>query len=275
MREANDPYLKIASLANRHLVAEIFRRASVEELTPILIKGFAVGRFFPPTQPRIQTDVDLVVAENEYRRARFWLSKEKFHAYPIDLHEGFGDRDPSAWNVLFDRSQILDVDGVGVRVLADEDNLRLTAAHWLIDGGVYEEKLKDIYYLVKNRKPDFDWDLCLSAAGAVRRTWVLTAVATARDYLELNVTDLSKEIRDFQLPKWYKPAIEREWRLGPYLRIPAKNALRRPKLLFEQIRRRFPPNPIAATCDTESPFDDVPRWPLQLKSLRKRISNKL
>ena len=239
----------------------------------VLIKGWSVGRFYPPGE-RLSTDIDIVVDASAYSKVMNWLRDQGHRGLGIDLHNGFGDRDPLPFADLFARSQLVELDGVAIRVLSDEDNLRLTAAHWLIDGGVYEEKLKDIYYLVKNRKADFDWELSLNAAGPVRRTWVLTAIATARDYLELDVSDLPEEIRNYRLPRWYKSVLEKEWKLGPYPRIPIKIAYKRPKILLEQIRRRFPPNAIAATCDTESPFDESPRWPLQLKSLRKRVLNK-
>jgi hypothetical protein len=264
-------YELIASAAYLNRLLDACSRIAELDAPFVLIKGWAVGRFYPEARPRLSTDFDFVVSETRCEDVRQWALSYSFSAFGLDIHCGFGDRDPLPFDELFARSKVIELGHVGIRVLADEDNLRLTAAHWLIDGGIYKDKLWDIYYLVKNRKAEFDWDLCLNAAGPVRRTWVLTAIATARDYLDLDVSDLPTEIREFELPRWYKAALRKEWRHGPYLRMPIKIAYRSPKHLFEQFRRRFPPNAIAATCDTESPFDDSPRWPLQLKSLRKRL----
>jgi hypothetical protein len=178
--------------------------------------------------------------------------------------------DTLSFNELFSRSYEVELEGVPIRVLADEDNLRITAVHWLTDGGVNKEKLWDIFYLVKNRKNDFDWVRCLESNGPIRKTWVLAAIATARDHLELDVTDLPGEAREFKLPKWYRHTLEKEWRLGPYTRRILSTVIMRPGLLFEQLRRKLPPNRIAATIDTETFIDDSSRLPAQMRSLTKK-----
>ena len=242
-----------------------------EGIQAILIKGWSNARFCPNSYERSFSVVDIVVEQSLCAVSKKIANQFKETVLGIDLHCGFGDRDLLSWDELYSNSQLLDLEGVPIRVLGDEDNLRLTSAHWLIDGAVYRDHLWDIYHQVNNRKPDFDWDRCLNAAGPARRTWVLAAIATARDYLDLDVSDLPDQVKEFELPKWYVTALEHEWTLGPYLRIPISHCLGQPKVLIGQARRRFPPNPIAATTDTESSIDESPRFKYQTKSFLKKL----
>ena len=198
------------------------------------------------------------------------LTKNSYQVH-VDLHKGFRDRDTLSWQDLFEHSYTVELNSVPIRVLCDEDNLRITAAHWLIDGGVYESRLWDIYYLVQNRRPDFDWKRCLEAGGPVRRTWVLAAISTAREYLDLDVSGLPDSVRNFELPSWYKKTLETEWKRGGYLRIPFSACIGNPTLFVQQFRRRFPPNKIAATTDSEGPIDESRRIKYQIRSVLKKI----
>lgn len=253
-------------------LCEIARRLYIEGIAAINIKGWAVGRFYPENVIRRSTDFDFIVnpVESKYVES-FVRTSSGLSNYQIDLHFGLRHLDRIDWNTAFSRSQLADLNGTPIRVLADEDNLRVTATHWLIDGGVYEDRLNDIYFLVKNRKDEFDWDLCLESAGPVRKGWVIAAIAAARDYKGLDVSDLPETIRAYELPDWFSDTLEKEWSRGPYLRMPIWNCLGKPKLLVEQIRRRFPPNKIAATVDVEGNIESGGRLPYQLKSLSKKI----
>jgi len=238
---------------------------------PIAIKGWAVSRFYPKGMIRSYSDIDLAIPPDQFQIVKEGGALTKGLAVSVDLHEGFRDRDALSWQELFAHSYTVPLNGVPIRLLSDEDNLRLTAAHWLIDGGVYESRLWDIYYLVENRKQNFDWERCLDAAGPVRRSWVHAAIATARDYLNLDVSKLPDSVKEYKLPYWYTNTLEKEWARGSYLRVPIWLCLNRPKVLIEQARRRFPPNPIAATTDTEGPIDDSPRFTYQVKSFWKKL----
>ena len=252
-----------------HYVAAL-KQNGIESLA---IKGWSVARLYPAPSRRAYSDIDIAVSPDSYDQALSVITEAARGSISVDLHMGLRDRDHCEWSELYSRSIEIPLQGVPVRILSDEDNLRVTATHWLIDGGVYKDKLWDIFYLVKNRGPEFDWDLCLNANGPIRRTWVLSAIATARDFLGLDVSDLPSDIKEFKLPKWYVRTLSREWERGPYLRVPLRLCIKRPGLLFEQIRRRFPPSPIAATTDTEGPIDGTPRWPYQIKSILKKLRN--
>lgn len=255
--------------AVRHFeVLEFFRQHSFE---PIVIKGWSVARWYDDPTQRTFTDIDLALSPHELDTARHALEEWSNPGVAVDLHPGLRDLDRLPWEAIFSRSQLVDLNGTAIRVLADEDNIRVTAAHWLMDGGVNREKLLDIYYLVKNRRNDLDWPMVLEAGTPERRSWVIAAIATARDYAQLDVSGLPEEIRTFQLPEWYKKTLEREWRLGPYPRLYLYLAIKNPKTLFAQLRRRFPPNPIAAVVDAEGRMDARSPLNYQFRSFFKKI----
>src|SRR5690606_32199325 len=79
------------------------------------------------------------------------------------------------------------------------------------------------------------------------------------------------DVQNFKLPAWYKKTLEKEWERGPYVRRVMSSVITRPRLLLEQLHRRFPPNPIAATIDTETPIDNSSRIPAQIKSLMNKV----
>jgi hypothetical protein len=238
----------------------------------ILLKGWSIARFYKIGHFRPSTDIDLLIAPGHSTDIVETIRGKLSYRTSIDVHFGPRHLDKLTFQELFDRSYSVQLNGVQARVLADEDNLRITAVHWLTDGGINKERLWDVYYLVKNRKADFDWVRCLESNGSIRKTWVLAAIATARDHLDLDMSGLPVEAREFELPSWYRQTLAKEWSLGIYARHRLSNVLARPKLLLEQLRRKFPPNRIAATIDSETAIDHSSRVPAQLKSLVKKAS---
>ncbi|MDI1241981.1 MAG: hypothetical protein PSX80_08695 [bacterium] len=261
-------WLKLAQVANDQMVAATFRRTS--DLALILIKGWSISRFYDSGHIRVSNDVDLIFCPRDEATVSEVIANLDLPV-AIDAHFGPRHLDILPFENLFERSYTVQLNGVPIRVLADEDNLRITAVHWLTDGGVNREKLWDIYYLVKNRKEGFDWERCLESNGPIRKTWVMAAIATARDHLDLDVSGLPEEVREFKLPRWYEQTLEKEWRLGIYPRRILSTVVFRPKLLIEQLRRKLPPNRIAATIDTETLIDDSSRIPAQVESLTKKV----
>jgi hypothetical protein len=263
-------WIQLSRLVNRNRTALSFERLLAAGFDPILLKGWSVERFFDGERSRISTDIDLLFREEAAEHLSEFLPTLNMIA-AIDQHYCPLHLDKLTFPELYAKSYRVELDGVPIRVLADEDNLRITAVHWLTDGGVNKEKLWDIYYLVKNRKEGFDWDRCLESNGPIRKTWVMAAIATARDHLDLDVSGLPDEVREFKLPRWYEQTLEKEWWRGVYPRRILSTVIFRPKLLIEQLRRKLPPNKIAATIDTETPIDDSSRIPAQVKSLTKKV----
>ena len=273
IQNSDEKWLILDKAVKEAVIVKLFTALRSEEIEPILIKGWAAARFYPDPFKRYIGDVDVSVQLDRFSDAWRELVDSGLSGENIDLHRGFRDLDTVTWEKLFERSYLVDLNGIGIRVLGDEDHLRLVATHWLIDGGFNKVRLWDVYYLVENRKADFDWNLCLDSAGSKRKTWVLAAIATARDFLDLDVSGMPAVVREFRLPQWYVSALEKEWERGPYLRLPLLKCISRPTFFFQQARRRFPPNPIAATTDTEGPIDDTARLPYQLKSIAKKLRN--
>lgn len=267
MKASDDRYSVIFSLVNRRRTIAAYRAIS-EKSEVILIKGWALARYWD--RIRDYSDVDLLVPPDSSPTEGAYQNTDILGA-TVDIHLGLRRYDNLPWSDIFAHSYIVDLDGTPIRVLADEDNLRVTAVHWLTDGGVNKERLWDIFYLVKNRKAGFDWERCLESNGPVRKTWVMAAIATARDHLDLDVSGLPEEAQNFQLPAWYEKTLAKEWERGPYIRRVMATVITNPKLLIEQLQRRFPPNPIAATIDTETPIDNSSRIPAQLKSLTNKV----
>ena len=121
-----------------------------------------------------------------------------------------------------------------------------------------------------NRPADFDWNKCLDVVSPTRRKWVITTIGLAHKYLGLEIGDLPFADEAKDIPKWIIKTVEREWARDVRL-IPLRIAYRKPRMLFRQIAKRLPPNPITATIDMEGEFDDRPRIWYQLGSIAKRI----
>lgn len=261
----------LARLAEEYKLRELFKRIVDLNLSPILIKGWSVARFYDDERVRLSSDFDLLFGEDSEARS-LQAIKELQSSFLVDAHFGPRHLDKQSFVDLLARSYEIELKDVTVRVLADEDNLRISATHWLLDGGVYRDKLWDTYYLVKNRRPDFNWDQSLNSSGPIRKTWVLAAIASARDYLALDVSELPGEVREFELPPWFAETLRKEWERGPYSRRLLSTVLGQPALLLEQLQRRFPPNKIAATIDAELPIANTSRIPAQLGSLKKKVA---
>ena len=261
---------RIANIANEERTSKAFNYFSSQGIECLLLKGWACSRFYDTNRIRTYTDVDIACSPASADLAMSLFREFRIRGVSVDLHIGMRNLDKLSWEDLYSHSYSVELDGEPIQVLSDEDNLRLTAVHWLTDGGVNREKLWDIYYLVKNRPMNFDWDRSLNSNGPIRRTWVEAAIATARIYLDLDMSGVPIEAKNFQLPKWYTRTLEKEWKRGPYSRRILSAVVTRPKLFAEQVYRRFPPNPIAATIDVEAPIDETWRGPAQLRSLYKK-----
>lgn len=268
-------YLKrIESILGRVWIS--FEKA---QFKPILIKGWIAAQLYTEPDIRKISDIDLLIAPKDYKKAKEFLesSDDKFS---VDLHEGARHLDTVSFDDLFKNSRFVKCGDTNIRVLRPEDHLRILCVHWLTDGGENREKLWDIYYAVANRPKDFDWERCLNTVSERRRRWIICTIGLAHKYLGLYVDDLdfADEIKN-SLPEWLIKTIEKEWKSDVPL-ISLANCLSDRKLLFKQIRKRIPPNPIQATIDMEGDFDKYPRIFyqtgdifLRLPSSIKRVSH--
>src|SRR4051812_14155783 len=91
----------------------------------VLVKGWAAGRAYPEQGLRPTGDIDLCVRPSQYLKAKEVLASPQSRGFWVDLHEGFGKLSERGAEDLYERSRVFEVCGVRVRVLGDEDHLRL------------------------------------------------------------------------------------------------------------------------------------------------------
>ena len=246
---------------------EKFREKGIE---PILIKGWAAARNYPETHQRYYSDIDLCVDPQSYYKAMQLLANEKIRSLNIDLHSGLRHLDTVGWDDLFENSQLVMIDNIEIRILRPEDHLRVLCVHWLNDGGAYKEKLLDIYYAVTNRPADFDWNRCLKIVSENRRDWILKTIGLCHKYFDLDINDLPFKVEKTESPKWLIKTIEKEWMSEVKLK-PIHTLLQNKKELWEQIKKRIPPNPIQATIELNGKFDNRSRAFYQTGSIFVRL----
>jgi hypothetical protein len=244
----------------------MFRAKGIE---PVLFKGWAIARLYPDPVKRRVGDIDLAVSESDFPIASTIVRSKDAIQLNIDLHRELRDRDTLAWETILEKTELIDIDGEQVRVLCEEDHLRVLAFHWLVDGGRYKDKLWDIYYAVENRSPDFDWQRCLDMVDANRRRWVICAIGLAHHFLDLKIDDLPFAGEAGNIPNWVLRTIKREWRQSEDLQ-PVLAVSFDPRWMFRQILRRLPPNPIRATIEAEGDLYDGARMLYQIRVLKRQ-----
>ncbi|MGB7070946.1 MAG: nucleotidyltransferase family protein [Pyrinomonadaceae bacterium] len=230
--------------------AEVFALFRSHGIQPIMIKGWASARFYPPDSPRHMGDLDIAVPAGSHEISKAILESKELH-YSIDLHREFRLYDKLRWDDLYANSEEITVSGGSFRVLRPEDHLRVICVHWLNDGGARKEKLLDIVYAVQNRPANFDWDRCLGVVSAVRRRWIVCAIGLAHKYYGLDLDDLPFADEALDIPEWVSKCVEKEWSHGELLDTPVSTQIHDPKRLIIEIRKRIPPNPIRATIEME------------------------
>jgi hypothetical protein len=246
---------------------ELFRNHNIE---PILIKGWAAALNYPVKEERLFFDIDICVSPDDYEKAREMLEDIEEQKLVIDLHNGLRHLDTVDWEDLFANSKQLKLEETSIRVLRPEDHLRVLCVHWLNDGGAYKDKLRDIFYAIENRPPDFDWERCLNVVDVERRKWIVCAIGLVQRYLGLELTDTPIAAEAEMIPKWMIETVEKEWADENRL-IRLHECLTDRKEFFRQLKKRFPPNAIQATIETGGKFDDRSRIFYQVKNIFIRI----
>ncbi|MEK7723902.1 MAG: hypothetical protein AAB336_06105 [Acidobacteriota bacterium] len=248
---------------------KVWRQFEEGGFNPILIKGWAAAQKYPNPAERLYVDVDLMFDSEEYSSAlEFYLSKS--FELTVDLHEGARHLDTLSFKELYQNSILKQCGETSIRILSEEDHLRILCVHWLNDGGGVKNRLWDIYHAVENRYEDFDWSKCLDVVNAKRRRWIITAIGIAHHYLELNISKFPFNEETKKIPKWVFKALEKEWKDEVRL-MPLHYYLNDKKQLWKQIKKRIPPNPIQATIDLRGEFDNTPRIFYQIGDVFLRI----
>ncbi len=250
-----------------HRIKEIFSTFRAHDIEPILIKGWAAGLRYPHPWERYFSDIDIAVDPRDYQSS---LDVAEKCNLSVDLHKGLRHHDTLEWVDLYENSRLVLIDESKIRILREEDHLRVLCVHWLTDGGAFKEKLLDIYFAVKNRTPDFDWKRCLETVSERRKRWIVCTIGLAHKYYELEIDDLPFAEEARRLPNWLSAALEKEWKSGVRL-LPLNDCLRDRKMLWRQVLKRLPPNPIEATVEMEGDFDGERRLVYQFGSIGVRL----
>lgn len=236
---------------------------------PILIKGWAAAQLYPNPYERQYTDIDLIFAPEEFEKAEEFLKKTPMDT-AIDLHKGARHLDSLPFNDLYANSVFVDCDNTPIRILREEDHLRVLCIHWLNDGGADKQRLSDIYYGISDRSKTFDWQRFLEAISKKRRRWIICAIGLAHKYLDLKLEDTPIAEEAKNLPKWLVKAVEKEW-VSEVRLTPLQHVIHDREKFWQQIKKRMPPNPIQATIEMEGSFDKIPRFYYQFADVFLRL----
>jgi len=237
------------------------RAAHVE---PLLLKGWSVARHYPERGLRPYGDIDLCVRPEQYSAAVAALAGRAPQTGAVDLHKGLPEVYRPSLDEVYDRSQLVRLGEVDVRVLGPEDQLRYLCMHMLRHGACRPLWLCDIGVALESLRQDFDWEYLLS--GDRRRSeWVACTIGLAHQLLGARLDGTPVAQRARHLPRWLLPSVLRQWSLAVhYMNSPTMAyCLRHPTQLPKALRLRWP-NPIQATVGVGGPFNELPRLPFQL-----------
>jgi hypothetical protein len=241
----------------------------------VLVKGWAAGRAYPEQGLRPTGDIDLCVRSEQYRKAKEVLASPEGRRFWVDLHEGVAELGDRAAAELYGRTRVLRLGGARVRVLGEEDHLRLLCYHLLRHGAWRPVWLCDVAASFESRGAGFDWDYLL---GGRRADWVLSALGLAHRLLGASIGGTPAAGAAGRLPRWLVPVVLARWarpfatEQSPHTYgAPMAAYLRRPRGLLKGLRRRWP-GPVEATVAAGGHFDSLPRWPFQLANCFTRAA---
>jgi hypothetical protein len=250
-------------------IRKVFQLLRAESIEPILVKGWAAASMYPERALRPNGDIDLCVKPQLFKAAEVALAQPEASDCWVDLHKSFEELGDRTFEELFSRSRVIDLEGVGIRVLSAEDHLALLAIHLLKHGAWRPLWLCDIGAAIESLPADFDWDCCLGS-NRKQANWVVCAIGLANCLLSANIDHVSFESKAKPQPAWLVSNILNQWsRVFPSDHLPIMppplmvNNLRSPRALMNAIRQRWP-DPVTATFNLRGRFDEFPRLPYQV-----------
>jgi Uncharacterised nucleotidyltransferase len=271
LHEAYRLYTLRAIICERE-VARIFTFLRSHSIEPILVKGWAIARLYCEQGLRPSGDIDLCVCPEQFASAVSAL-KNLPEQYWVDLHCGFEKFGGGSFDEIYERSELVRLGEVDVRVPCAEDHLRVLCIHLLREGAWRPLWLCDVAVAVEARPANFDWDRCL---GKNKRwsNWVISALRLAAELLATDLSGTPASENQKPLPRWLVRAILKEWEsLEPSMaqrhRAPMASYQHIPKAFLQGLRHRWP-NPIEATVSVGGRFNEWPRLPFQLGSYLAR-----
>ena len=263
LRQAYRLYTLEAGRKERQIARAVtlLRSAGVE---PLLVKGWAVARLYPERGLRPYGDIDLCVRPEQYVTAVAALAAPEAEPGAIDWHKGLPQLHRPSLDDVYERSQLVRLGDVDVRILGTEDHLRYMCIHMLQHGAYRPLWLCDIAVVLESLPEDFDWEYLLRG-DRKPADWVASTVCLAHQLLGARLDGIPVAERTRHLPRWLLPSVLNQWsKEEHYMDIGSiAYSSRRPVQLLKGLRLRWP-NPIQATVRVGGPFNGLPRLPFQL-----------
>ena len=272
---------KVKALRTAH-ICSILDENRIEHL---VLKGVAVQRFYPEGELRPSVDIDIAVDPPRYQEAKLLERNGIFPDANIDFHKGLEYFSGRSWGEVYVRSRPLEIENSSIRVLSDEDLLRLISIHWLADGGERRGRLKDLTHILASIDDDFDWDYFLKAENTARTNQAILGIRLATKYHQLSLDSLPKRITDIEIPLWVLRLLEKRWSDGTVFK-PLDHDYDSVADFAGQLRHRFPPNPLMAIVALgKDPLSANPRisawkyffsrmFPSLFRNIRNRVKKR-
>lgn len=265
---------RLEARVHAYKIKSILAHLKDSRIEYVLMKGWNIARLYPEPGLRHYCDLDLCVAPDQFRHTSRVLDGLGPLKLYVDLHRALGRHDKLSWTDLFEHSELIDFEGIPVRVLGPEDHLRLLCLHWLRHGAWSPLGLCDIACALEARPSGFDWERALGS-DKKRADWMACALGLAHQLIGARVDDTPVADRARNLPPWLVPAVLEQWRtcINPNYRDMAladvSSLLGMPKKLVKEMGARWR-HPIRATIETGGGFNNRPRWPYQVAALLLR-----
>ncbi len=263
LRQAYRLYTLEAGRQERKIARAITLLRSVG-VEPLLVKGWAVARLYPQRGLRPYGDMDLGVRPEQYAAAWAALAAPAAKGVIVDLHRGLPQLHRPSLDDVYERSQLVPLGDVDVRILGTEDHLRYLCIHMLQHGAYRALWLCDIAVVLESLPEDFDWEYLLRGARRPAE-WVASTVCLAHQLLGARLDGMPVAERTKHLPRWLLRSVLRQWSTEQhYMRGHSMaDSFRHPTQLVRRLCLRWP-NPIQATVHVGGPFNELPRLPFQL-----------
>ena len=239
-------------------------------LEPLLVKGWSVARKYPHPALRPYGDIDLCMADVDL--AARVLAADDLRKYNVDLHHGGEHLIDVPFDEVISQSQLVELDGVSIRIPSDEHHLRILCLHLLHHGAWRPLWLCDIGAALDAASDTFDWDVFLGR-DPVRAGWMKYTLRLAESLLGADLTRAPKSVRTATLPPWFERSVLREWTRShrwTSARPIGETIAKRPWAAPLEIVRRWP-DPIRSSVFYGAPFDRGWRAPYQLRYALSRI----
>lgn len=262
--------------AEKHALktAAVLGRLENQGVTALVFKGCAIARHYEDTALRPYRDLDLIVDAERLADARETLDAAPPLNYPVDLHEPSRVHAGSLEELLA-HAEPSTIGGCAVRYVGAEDHLRLLALHALGHGVLRPVWLIDLAVVAEGIPAGFDWARCLGRDRR-RAEWTLFALALAHCLLgaEIGHTPAAAYVR--RVPRWLTEAVLRAWERGedPGAHGPVFESLVARATSGGDLRREMRlrwDRPIQSTLELRAPFSRLPRWPVQMLAVLRRL----